>query len=307
MRYEIEGQILTDIADSIRGKTGKSELIKAEDMAEEIDSIIGGGDVPLLTNTVWNALTTAQKQAYGLVAIQNVNTGFKRGMLVYGADYVEIGKYLPYSDVSKIICEATPDNYDNTSLHWGYGDNPITLSVAGCTQNGDGSVSIKTKSIGTLAYVDLGENSVPFTAYIVAKCVLSNSNYTRLISSISSHSADNGILLYGNNNVIVSSWGSDTTVSPEVRPTQYFVGVIQYMANGALGGAIGSKSVTPSLISKNPHSCGRYITIGRSDIETDASNEEPSDMDVMYLGITTDVETQNTIAQNMQFLAETFI
>lgn len=47
----------------------------------------GGGDVPLLTRTQWNALSTAQKQAYGLLAIQDENSGFDRGELVYGADY----------------------------------------------------------------------------------------------------------------------------------------------------------------------------------------------------------------------------
>lgn len=46
MRYEIDGQILTDIADSIREKTGKSALIKAEDMAGEIDGISGDISLP---------------------------------------------------------------------------------------------------------------------------------------------------------------------------------------------------------------------------------------------------------------------
>lgn len=39
MRYEISSDILTSIADSIREKTGKSALIKPEDMATEILSI----------------------------------------------------------------------------------------------------------------------------------------------------------------------------------------------------------------------------------------------------------------------------
>ena len=47
----------------------------------------GSSDVPLLTRAQWDALSTAQKQAYGLVAIQNANSGFDRGELIYGADY----------------------------------------------------------------------------------------------------------------------------------------------------------------------------------------------------------------------------
>ena len=49
----------------------------------------GGGDVPLLTRAQWDALSIAQKQAYGLVAIQDANSGFDRGELVYGADYAD--------------------------------------------------------------------------------------------------------------------------------------------------------------------------------------------------------------------------
>lgn len=47
----------------------------------------GGGDIPLLTKAQWDALSTAQKQAYGLLAIQDADSGFDRGELVYGADY----------------------------------------------------------------------------------------------------------------------------------------------------------------------------------------------------------------------------
>lgn len=50
-------------------------------------NVQGGGSVPLLTRAQWNALSTAQKQAYGLLAIQDANSGFDRGELVYGADY----------------------------------------------------------------------------------------------------------------------------------------------------------------------------------------------------------------------------
>ena len=43
----------------------------------------------LISRSDWNALTTAQKQAKGLVAIQDNATGFERGVLVNGADYTE--------------------------------------------------------------------------------------------------------------------------------------------------------------------------------------------------------------------------
>lgn len=43
MRYSIEGQILTDIADAINAKTGGTTAMAPGDMADEIDSISGGG------------------------------------------------------------------------------------------------------------------------------------------------------------------------------------------------------------------------------------------------------------------------
>ena len=47
-----------------------------------------GGGVQVIARSDWEALTTAQKQAYGLVAIQDADSGFDRGELVCGADYV---------------------------------------------------------------------------------------------------------------------------------------------------------------------------------------------------------------------------
>ena len=47
----------------------------------------GGGDVPMLTQAQWDALSEAQKQTYGYVAIQKTDSGYQRGSLVYGAAY----------------------------------------------------------------------------------------------------------------------------------------------------------------------------------------------------------------------------
>lgn len=43
MIYKISDQTLTSIADSIRAKTGKTDLIKPENMHSEIAGISGGG------------------------------------------------------------------------------------------------------------------------------------------------------------------------------------------------------------------------------------------------------------------------
>ena len=44
--------------------------------------------VPILSRSDWNALTAEQKKSYGYVAIQDAVSGFDRGELVYGSDYV---------------------------------------------------------------------------------------------------------------------------------------------------------------------------------------------------------------------------
>ena len=48
----------------------------------------GGGDIPLLSDSQWHALTSQQKRSYGLVAIQDAITGYIRGKLVNGANYI---------------------------------------------------------------------------------------------------------------------------------------------------------------------------------------------------------------------------
>lgn len=64
----------------------------------------GGGGVELLTRSEWNALSTAQKQAKGKIAIEDYTSGFHRGLLVNGADYdghdqiVDRGFDLYYAD-----------------------------------------------------------------------------------------------------------------------------------------------------------------------------------------------------------------
>lgn len=60
----------------------------------------GEGGVPTITISDWNALSTSEKQSYGYVGIIRNNTGFKRGDLIYGADYVE--SYLTSSDQDNI-------------------------------------------------------------------------------------------------------------------------------------------------------------------------------------------------------------
>ncbi len=274
-------------------------------------NVQGGGNIPIISKTDWDSLTLAQKQSYGLCVIQTNSAGFERGKYVNGADYSPVGIYLPYSNADSIICEAFGSNYDPNSLSWGYGNNPIMLSAAGSVLNVDGSVSIMTKTDGTLAYVDLGHSSAIFTAYFVGKIKNANSQYTRLLSCMSSRYGNRGILLYGTT-VNVSSWGNDSTTN--VDANNYFVGVIQFAGyegssayGRALGAAISASGNPPNFINKTPNTSGQYLTIGRTDVDSSTTNAEPTDMDVLYLGVTSIAEDTFKITGNMEYLAQKFL
>lgn len=60
-------------------------------------NVPSSGGIEVITRSDWNALSVTQKQAYGLIAIQDAITGFDRGELVYGADYTApiAAEYVP--------------------------------------------------------------------------------------------------------------------------------------------------------------------------------------------------------------------
>lgn len=254
--------------------------------------------VPKITRSEWEALSTAEKQALGYVAIQDSNTGFNRGILAYGADYVPIGEYIPYTDSSNVICEAYADNFEADSLSWGYGSNPITFSDNVSKDTSENAININVASQGKLAYCDLGANNTPFTAYAVLK-LLNPSQYSRIISAMANRSTGNGIVLYGNP-LKVSSWGSDTATSQ--ASNTYFACAIQYAGSSSAKGGI-----LNNIISKVVNACGRYVTLGRTDIDPDTVNAEPCDLMVRYCAVTNSVDSDNVINNNLNNLINQFI
>ena len=252
--------------------------------------------VPLFTDAEWEDLPLIQKQSHGLTAIQNRETGYKRGVLVYGADATDT--YLPNSNTNNIICEAYPNLFNPSDSTWGKGSNPIQFSNGTPTLDAaDNAISLTVASTGILGYVDLGANSTPFTAYVVMKAT-NPTQYSRLISSMSERSIGNGIMLYGNT-INVSSWASDTSTG--ISSTEYFVGAIQYSGSGALGIVYGG-----NIINKSPVSAGRYITLGRTDIDSSGTNAEPCDLLIKYVGIVNEAEDNTIIQNNLQNLYNIF-
>lgn len=218
--------------------------------------------------------------------------------LIEGSGYAEPSIYIPNSTRTKIICEATLDNFDDTALTWGDRSNPINLTAT-CSIYDNEAVRIPVKSNGTLASVDLGAAATPFTAYIVAK-TQNPGSYARILSAFYSRSSGQGIMLFGST-INVSSWASDTSTGVS-SSSNYFVGVIQYIGSGS---ALGKVNAT-NAITKSPSNCGRYLTIGRTDIDSSTSNAEPCDMLVKYLGVVKDVDSAEDIADNIANLMSIF-
>ena len=258
--------------------------------------------IPLLTESQWNSLSTAQKQGYGLVAIQKSNTGFLRGNLVNGANYV--ASYLPYSDSTKVVCEATVDMFNSSSQTWGTGTNPVQYSGGTPVPNSnEGSIIFSTSSTGTIGYVDLGSAGIAFTAYVVMKA--SNpSQYSRLICAMNGRASGKGIMLFNDssNKVNVSSWASDSSTG--ISSLDYFIAAIQYDGSGHAFGYVRGDN---NFINKTPNTAGRYLTLGRTDITAGGSDAEPCDVEVKYIGVVKQAESQVTVQNNITNLYNNFI
>ena len=252
----------------------------------------GGGDVPLLTQAQWDALTTPQKQAYNLVAIQKANSGFERGKLVNGADYRDT--YLIASDPSSIVCEASVDNFVDQSPTWGVGSKPIQFSNGYPTLDTvEEAVLIPVLTSGVYAYADMGNINTPFTAYVVMKA-LNPGQVSRLIMAARMRSTAQCICLVGAN-ITVSSWNNDTPTG--VSSANYFAAAMQFSQTGSNGA--GGMVYGTNYISKSPNAVGQYITIGRTDINPSPSDAEPTDVKVKYFGLTNVGESETVIQNNL--------
>lgn len=269
--------------------------------APVVVNVPSGGGATLMTRAEWNALTTAQKKSYQYVGIIDSQSGYNRGSLVYGADY---GAYLPYSDESKIICNAFIENYLSSVLSWGDGNNPVTIEEGMHSyDSANNAVLIQNTTTKCGAYVDLGAASTPFTAYIVAKAS-SPGSYSRLISAFANRGSGGGIMLYGGT-IKVSSWANDSNTSKSA--SNYFAGAITFGGSGDAAGAVDNGNGSPSYITKPPTQAGRYIAIGRTDIDSSATNAEPCNLYVRYVGVVSERETQTVIMNNLAALVSQLI
>lgn len=175
----------------------------------------------IITLSDWNALTTAQKQAKGLVAIQDSTTGFQRGIFVNGADYLPDAEMLYYgsqnaaSAVSLSYTVATSGTYqiilnttggdvaEKNNLAITVNGTPIQSSYAYPTENNYVAINIYK------AEVELNAGDVVSFAFTnttrynnagIQMFVMSNSNIN--VIDLYNSAANNGTTF----NIDLNSW-----------------------------------------------------------------------------------------------------
>lgn len=149
----------------------------------------GGGDVPLLSRAAWNALPTAQKQAYGLVAVRDASSGFDQGKLYYGADFVPFEKLLEVcqtsygigpttytADQSRRVLAINTNTHRNTSADACVASITTTGTVVATDTKTSTTASASSSTAGQMTFsvidlvagdtITLSNNSVGETAQI---------------------------------------------------------------------------------------------------------------------------------------------
>ena len=257
----------------------------------------GGSKVPLLSKASWDALTAAQKRAYGLVAIQVSNSGFDRGKLYSGADYEDVSDFLPYSIGEYISCFAHYGNFDPASLFWGTGTTPVTLSALASRYQSEDAVYFDSKSGSKKFGIALPSTTSDFTLYCVAKGLSYASGDVIILGSVYSWSSLKEIIIYHHSGTmwISSVYGSDV----DLINTQgdYAAVAIRSASMNASWFAYGA---TPRKNVNYSHH-GTEFTFGSY-----GSGNYSTDLAVKFIGMSAAAESDAAIEANLDHLAAVY-
>lgn len=210
-------------------------------------------------------------------------------------------KYIPYTNPTNIVCEAHKDNFNAQSLSWGSGSNPAILSDNVSLYSEDNTaIYVPTKTDGKMLYIDLGETDKPITAYLIFKGI-DCTGYNRVVACMKTRANYQGIAAYGSNPITFSSWND--AYSTGVSCNNDFV-VIAVKFTGSSIYMNVNNSYTGYILSRT--NFGRYFTIGRTDIDPNTTNAEPSDFAIKYLAMVYESESDNAIRANVGNLMNEF-
>lgn len=236
----------------------------------------------IITRSDWNALTTAQKQAKGLVAIQDASIGYKRGEFVNGADYHDT--LLPYSVYSDILEEDKSSTHESGTSVWG------ELTLSGTMDNdADGAVITDGKVVS----FDLSAANTSVTIYALLKRSGNTESGNRTLVGVPyAMSANNLPNIFCNGTTVNTSvYGSDVAISgvSATNYTLYTMAInavakkVDFYANGVLKRSdVGFSN------------SGGHIVFGAA--ETDLTNV--ISCNIKYIGIVDGYEQENVITNN---------
>jgi hypothetical protein len=257
----------------------------------------GGGGVTLMSKSDWDALTLAQKQTYGLVAVQDSLTGYKRGLLVNGADASMNVYYLPNSSDSAVKCCAYYGNFDSSVKAWGAGDSPVTMSGYCSQYQSEDAVYFNAKTNQNVIGIPLGGTTTNFTVYVVAKGLAYASGDVLVMGSVYDWSNNNLMMLYHRSGNVwrTSIYGSDTDLIDT--------------GGGYVAVALRSSSMSASWFAHNGANRKNvgYYAHGNSFTFGSWNNSNFStDLAVKFVGYVNAAETDEAITANLSNLASIF-
>lgn len=178
--------------------------------------------VELISRADWNALTTAQKKAKGLVAIQDTTTGYRRGDFVNGADYpnlyveasgyghnstsvtVPVGEYCLY--VIALNSEASTQDLTISVTKSGTAISGTTVDYNEYSSSGDNrrnyrinkySITNNSNAAYTISLSDSGS----YSAFVYALVTVEDNTFDKALTSADaittgSNNSD-GFVMYG--------------------------------------------------------------------------------------------------------------
>lgn len=253
-------------------------------------------DVPDQLQTIsrseWNALSTSQKQSYGLVVIQDSSTGFKRGVLVNGADY----RFLIASNSENVKCIASYDNFNPASTSWGDGSVPVEMASACSQYQSEEAVYFNALSASNSIGIDLGTRTSDFTVYMVAKGLSYASGDVIVAGSVYEwQSARMNVIFHRSGDMWLSSiWGYDANL---IDTQGDYVAIA--MRSGNMKASWFAYGATPRLnVSYSYH--GTRFTFGsRGSIYS-------TDLAVKFVGYVDAAESDDVINENLAQLADLY-
>lgn len=244
----------------------------------------------IILRSDWNALTTAQKQAKGLVVIQDSSSGFLRGEYINGADYHDT--LLQYSVYDNILEEDKSSNHESGTSVWG------GLTLGGTMDNdADGAVITDGKAVS----FDLSAANTSVTIYALMKRHGNTESGNRTLVGVPyTMSGGNLPNIFCNGTTVNTSvYGSDDAISG-ISSTNYVLYTmaidavskkVDFYANGVLK----RRSVSFS-------NSGGHVVFGAA--ETDLTNA--ISCNIKYIGIVDGYENDNVIMNNHSVIMDEY-